>query len=215
MPTRPATSDQHSISPTLIIGSLVFVAAIVAALAVLGGGDDATPGADPDAVQTAGVQITGSPLPPFGAPDPAVGLTAPTVAATSFDGSLVDFGDDGTARLVGFFAHWCPHCQAELPAVAGWLESTTLPAGVEIVAVSTAVAETGDNYPPSDWFAREAWPAAVVIDDPESTIAASFGLTSFPFWVAINAEGTVIDRRSGTTTPTELAELIDRLAAAP
>ena len=60
------------------------------------------------------------------------------------------------------------------------LVNNELPAGVEVVAISTSVDAAGDNFPPSDWFAREEWPATVLLDDEYSSLANSFGLPPFP-----------------------------------
>lgn len=192
--------------PTTWIAALVLIAATVAGIAAANsGGDETTP-------QTAFAEALGGPLPPLTNPDPAVGMNAPTISAQTLAGERVQFlHDDGTARLYGFFAHWCPVCQDELPEGTAWLEEHSLPDGVEVVAVSTAVDSTRGNYPPSDWFAREEWPATVLLDDEQSSLATGFGLTAFPYWVAVDADGTVIARVSGRLAETDFLTLIDAL----
>ncbi len=161
--------------------------------------------------ETAFAETLGTPLPAFAEPDPAVGLPAPTISAQTFEGDRVQITNDGTARLYGFFAHWCPHCQDELPATVEWLENNTLPDGVEIVAISTSVDTGSPNYPPSEWFAEEEWPATVVADDADSVIAQGFGLTAFPFWVAVDAEGNVVSRVSGALSTQQFESLITEI----
>ncbi|MDH3607456.1 MAG: hypothetical protein OER12_10740, partial [Acidimicrobiia bacterium] len=64
---------------------------------------------------TEAATIVGAALPRFGStPDPAVGLAAPTIAGTSFDGSAVSIEPSGKHQVVIFLAHWCPHCQSEV-----------------------------------------------------------------------------------------------------
>ncbi|NOX29953.1 MAG: redoxin family protein, partial [Actinobacteria bacterium] len=130
-------------------------------------------------------------------PDTAIGQPAPVFSGLGFDGTPTEIRADGTARLIGFFAHWCPHCQRELPSTVDWLESNDLPDGVEVVAISTAVDEAAPNFPPSSWFAREDWPATVIVDSSSGALTEAFGLTGFPFWVAVNGDGTVAARVSG------------------
>lgn len=180
-------------SPLLWIVVLVAGAAIAAV--ALSTGDDDSPTSN--RLETSSVTLSGADLPAFTAPDDATGLAAPTFSATTIDGDRVDVGGDGVARLYGFFAHWCSHCQNEVPMVVDWMSSNDVPAGVEIVAVSTAVDPTAPNYPPSRWFEREQWSAPVLLDSESSELANAFGLTSFPYWVAVDAQGNVVSRAAG------------------
>ena len=59
---------------------------------------------------------------------------------------------------IWFVAHWCPHCQAEVPRIVALAEQGRLPEGVDVAAVSTAVDATAPNYPPSAWLDRVGWP---------------------------------------------------------
>jgi thiol-disulfide isomerase/thioredoxin len=158
--------------------------------------------------QTALVELRGDALPPFADPDEAVGRVVPAVSAQTLDGDRVQVLADGTARLFGFFAHWCPHCRAEMPRTAAWLRDNQLPEGVEVIAVSTGVEPTADNYPPSAWFAREQWPAQVLLDDDNNSLATAFGLTQYPYWVATNGAGEVTARATGELTTQQFEVLL-------
>ena len=111
-------------SPFLWLAGLVLAAAMVAVLAT--GGDEDEPVAT--ATETAAVTVTGQALPPYipGNEDPAVGLAAPLISGLSFDDSTVTADQPGS-RIIGFFAHWCPHCQRELPIVEEWLRRRPRP----------------------------------------------------------------------------------------
>ena len=174
---------------------LVVLIAIAAVVVIAGSGDD-DEAIDPDNLpaQTAAVEVTGTALPIFAEQDTAIGMTVPSVTATLRDGGMTEIGPDGTPRLIAFFAHWCPHCQAEVPVARDWLAHTDLPDGLEVIAVSTAVDPTADNYPPSAWFDREDWSTPVLLDDDNGSLAQAFGLRSFPFWVAVDADGSVVAR---------------------
>jgi thiol-disulfide isomerase/thioredoxin len=178
----------------LLIGIVVAVIVIAFAAAVIasrGGGDDAS--------QTAGVEVDGAALPPIaeGGDDPALGMVAPSVVGTDFDGSTVEITPGDGPQLVVFLAHWCPHCQAEVPVISPYLASDDAPEGLEAVAVSTAVSSSRDNYPPSEWLEREGWPTPVIRDDTDDTVAKAYGLTAYPFFVVIDEEGAVVGRDSG------------------
>ncbi len=190
----------------------LLVVVVIAVVVVFTSSDD---GDDGDAgPQTAPVEITGDVLPPYTEPDTATGLSIPTVEASLLGGGAMRIeAGDGTPRLIGFFAHWCPHCQAEVPTVGEWLRTNPLPGGVQAVAVSTAVDSRADNYPPSDWFARENWPTRVLLDDDGGSIAGAFGLTAFPFWVATDAQGTVVARMTGNASVAQLEAMVSLAAA--
>jgi thiol-disulfide isomerase/thioredoxin len=189
------------------LGAVVVVALVVAVIASRGGSDEAT-----DVPQTQPVTVTGNPLPalPDSGTDPAVGTVAPTLAGKSFDGSAVDIAPDGTGKLVLFVAHWCPHCQREVPLLVDHLKTTKLPAGVELVTVATATTDTRPNYPPSTWLDKEGWTAPVLADDADGTAAQAYGLPGFPYLVALDKDGKVVGRITGEFP----VETFDQLAQA-
>ena len=153
------------------------------------------------------VTILGDPIPV----DPEIGYLAPSFTAQLNDGSELVTIDpaDGTVRLIGFFAHWCPHCQREVPRVSRWLEENGVPAEIEILAVSTAVREGTPNYPPSEWFIKERWPTDIFVDNQDNDLAAAYGLAGFPYWVLVDATGRVVHRSSGELTEEQFGYLVE------
>jgi len=193
-----AGSGSNPLLKWMIVGvvALVAVAVGVALLA----SRDAEQQAQTGVAQVSDVSIEGAALPVFEGeePDPAMEMRAPAFAATTFDGTEVSvLPGDGTAKVIGFFAHWCPHCQRELPRIADWMANNELPAGVEVIAVSTAVDAGSPNYPPSAWFEAEQWPAVAVRDSVDSEIGDAYGLRGFPYTVGIAADGRVVARVAG------------------
>lgn len=186
------------------------IATMIAVVALLASacGSDAAPAVTPVNTDTAAVEIVGDTLPAFDMPDPALGLTTPSINGTTIDGQPVTIESGDGARLYMFVAHWCSHCQEELPEISQWLATDPLPGDVEIVIVSTAVSSDRDNYPPSEWIQSEAWPAIAIADSPDSEIAQSFGLESFPYWVAADADGNVVQRASGRLGINQVETLI-------
>jgi thiol-disulfide isomerase/thioredoxin len=198
---RPTSQPAARRIPVAGIALGVVAAAIVAAIVFTGGGDDDT--------AFGSVVVSGAALPGFTgsgaiADDPAVGAAMPSVDGADFDGTEVAIGPDGVAKGVLFLAHWCSHCQAEVPRVVEWLATTGGVPGVEIAAVSTAMDPVQVNYPPDEWLEREGWPTPVLVDDEDGTAFAAFGGTSFPYWVFVDAEGRVVARTAGELDITTL-----------
>jgi cytochrome c biogenesis protein CcmG/thiol:disulfide interchange protein DsbE len=207
----PARTGPSGPIIVLGIGALVIAAAALAAVAL-------TPAASPTA--STGRQSPASPgatsspvggaaLPAYaaGPDDPGVGRPIPEVDGASFDGTPVTITADGKPKLIIFLAHWCPHCQAEVPVVQAWIDANGMPAGVELISVVTAIDQNRPNYPPDAWLARERWQVPVIVD-ADNQIAGLYGLTAFPYWVAVSADGTVAQRLTGELTPEQLEALV-------
>lgn len=199
----------------LLGGGLVIAAvlAVVLSGAPAGGaGSTPLPSTGPTASVPAGPGtpvITGASLPEFANPtgDAAVGLAAPVVSGASFDGSATGIAADGRPKVVIFLAHWCSHCQAEVPVVQDWLDANGAPEGVDLVSVATSNDPSAPNYPPDAWLAREGWTVPVIVD-PTNSIATAYGLSAFPFWTFIGADGTVRARATGELSIADLEAYI-------
>ena len=205
-----AEQRQRWLLPAVAVG-VVLLAAVAAVFLVNGsdGGSSQLPSDLPSASAPAGDApvISGGSLPQFQAPDgdAAVGMTIPEVTAPDAQIAL-----NGKAKVLMFLAHWCPHCQAEVPVVQAWVNGGNLPADVEIVSVSTAIDPNRPNYPPDAWLEREGWTAPVITDEA-GTVADAYGLSAFPFWVFVNADGTVAGRLTGELTTAQLDQIIASL----
>ena len=196
------------------IGAIVVVIAAVGAIWLSGnqsdGGSSVVPSDLPSASVPAGggaPVITGTSLPEFADAnaDPAVGSVIPTVTSPTASIAL-----DGTPKVLMFLAHWCPHCQAEVPLVQDWVDGGHLPSDVDLISVSTAIDPSRPNYPPEDWLAREGWTAPVITDET-GAVADAFGLSAFPYFVFVNADGTVAGRLTGELTTDQLETIIASL----
>ncbi|QGG94724.1 TlpA family protein disulfide reductase [Actinomarinicola tropica] len=162
------------------------------------------------APSTADVEVSGEPLAfLFDGDDPAIGETAPELAGTSLTGEPMEIRHDGTPRIVVFVAHWCPHCQAEVPVVVDWLGDGGLPDDVELVAVSTAVDEARDNFPPAEWLEREGWAVPTLVDTEDGAAHLAYGAGGFPYFVVLDGDGRVVLRSAGERSPDGLDELVE------
>jgi thiol-disulfide isomerase/thioredoxin len=206
---KPAAAQQTRKLPLLpIIGGLVTVVLIVTVFLTLGDTSEA-------AEEYGSPTVTGESLPVLdeSSDDPAVGMPAPEVGGTDFAGNEVVVSNDGSRKIMVFLAHWCPHCQDEVPAVQGWLEENRLPEGIELYSVATSINSARDNFPPSAWLEREGWTPPVIVDDEAQTVAEAFGLSAFPYWVFIGEDGNVVGRLSGAIGAAAFSALVDNLAA--
>jgi thiol-disulfide isomerase/thioredoxin len=205
MSTRNHLAEQkrRRTQRNLLYAAIAVVLTVAAVVAVaLSRPDGSTAGAT---AEVHPVTISGDPLPVFktSTADAAVGMTAPDVSGTSFDGKAVRIANDGKAKIVMFVAHWCPHCRREVPLLAADLEQSPLPANVEMITVSTSVNPSAPNYPPSTWLADANWPTPVIADDAQNSAATAYGITGFPYLVFVDAQGRVVYRASGEMTVAE------------
>ena len=201
-PAPRAKKPNHR--PILIgLGAVIALAAVIAVVA--GSGGTAT-----TIAQTRPVSVKGATLPalPDTGKDPAVGLAAPEATGESFTSAPVSITKDGTPRVLVFVAHWCPQCQKEVPLLSQHFAQAGLPGGVTVVAISTGVSPERPNYPPSEWLAREQWPASILVDDGNGTVADAYGLQGFPYFVAVNGAGKVVARASGEISMTQFDQLV-------
>lgn len=182
---------------------LALVAGLMVLMAACG---DAGDGADTPTVRDP--EVSGEALPSYApaGPDGAIGRLAPEVRGSDFDGNAVAIVNDGRLKALVFLAHWCPHCQEEVPDVQGWVDAGGKPTSVDLYAVATAIDENRSNYPPDAWLEREGW-TSPVLADTNDTVLRAFGLTAFPTWVFISADGTVALRVAGALGAAQLTAL--------
>jgi thiol-disulfide isomerase/thioredoxin len=188
-----------------LVIAVVVVLLVALGIALLGGGDEPGPGFDP--ADYAAPTITGDAIAPG-----ASGVPAPEVRADALlsEGQL-DVPKQGEGTMVVFLAHWCPHCNAEVPVINEWLEESGLPEGVELRAVATGIDPNQANYPPDEWLQGFGW-AVPTLTDIDGSIRNAYGVDSYPKWVFVDAEGTVVGS-SGSLTAADMADIANSLAA--
>lgn len=160
------------------------------------------------------VEVEGAPLPqlPQSGADTAIGMTAPTVDGQQFDGSAITIGGvnaDGKPSVVLGIAHWCPHCQREVPSVQSWIDDNGMPDDVDIVAFSTSAAESQGNWPADEWLIDEGWTVPTMVDDEKGSAAQALGLAGFPYMLVLDADGNVVYRTSGEKSESEWEAIVD------
>lgn len=211
------------------VGAIVAIALIVVVAITAGGSstasDTTAPGSTVDTSfpDSQKVTITGDKLPAYaeGGTDDAVGMTAPSLSGFNFQGDeiVIDPAANGPYMLV-FLAHWCPHCNAEVPRLLDWKNSGAVPAELNVVGIATAVASTAANYPPARWFETKGWSWPVLVDEKvddggtAGLAAQAFGASGWPYLVIIGEDGTVKARSSGELTIDQINTFVtDALAS--
>lgn len=190
------------------IAALIAVAAIIA-VASQSGSDDVVAGIE----EFGQVEVVGESLPEFSgdAADTAVGMTAPVLTGQGFTGNKI-VTSPGVPTLLVFLAHWCPHCQREVPLLVQWQRDGLVPSGLDVIGITTSSDPASPNFPPSEWLASEEFPALwpVMTDSGEKTAANAMGVSGFPFFVLLDAQGKVALRVSGEIEMDVLTEQINK-----
>jgi len=218
MPRRPiylvSPMSKTTASPSrtgVYVGLAVVVVVALGAAILLSRPDEATDSMPLDATVT----VSGDSLPAFGgdpASDAAIGRDAPGLTGQDFEGNQVAITNDGRPKAILFLAHWCPHCQREVPVMQSYSDETGFPDSVDIYSVATSYSPTRPNWPPSTWLEREGWTFPTIVDDPESTAFQAFGQGGFPYYVVIDSNGQIALRVSGEQDPAALADFLAQLA---
>jgi thiol-disulfide isomerase/thioredoxin len=210
-------SNSSSGRGKFIVGAIIAIiiggAAIVA---ISSSGSDSASTSD-GISEFSDITVSGEALPSFDsvstATDAAIGLPAPVVSGKGFTGTEITTDGAGTPTLLVFLAHWCPHCQREVPLLVEWEKNGKTPTGVDVIAVATGTDPANPNYPPSEWLAREEFPALwpVIADSADKKAANAFGLSGYPFFVLVDAQGKVFKRLSGEIPMDQLTAIINQM----
>ena len=207
-------ADNPTARLVAVIGGSIVGLGLIVAIAVSA---TSTSGEQSDAMAFGEVTIEGEGLPVFdpeAQPDPALGQVAPTVTSDNLDKTeKITIGPDGRVKVLLFLAHWCPHCQREVPVVVDYLANNPLPEGVDFYGISTLANKLQANFPPHKWLQRENFDFPALLDSREHEIQEAYGLFGTPFWVILDGNNRVVQRTSGEL-PVEMLDQIFRGAGA-
>ena len=160
------------------------------------------------------ISVVGDSLPQYAGENDdnvALGLAAPTFSAPDQNSEIFQLEKNGNSKALLFLAHWCPHCQREVPVVQRFIDSNGVPPGIDVIAVATSIDRGRDNYPPHDWLANEGW-TETQLYDLDKEIATAYGLNAFPYWVFLDKDFNVVARRTGNLPQDQVGQLITALA---
>ena len=160
------------------------------------------------------INVDGESLPQYAGENDdniALGLSAPSFSAPDQNSEIFNLEKNGNSKALLFLAHWCPHCQREVPVVQSFIDSNGVPPGIDVIAVATSIDRGRDNYPPQEWLEREGW-SEIQIYDLDREIGEAYGLNAFPYWVFLDKDLNVIARRTGNLPEDMVGALLVQLA---
>lgn len=192
----------------IIVGAIVLVVGLAVAIGV-SLVDEPLDGNLPEGETT----ISGDALPEYAGENDiniSVGLQAPSFSGPDQNSEIISLEKNGKSKILLFLAHWCPHCQAEVPVVQEYIDTFGLPADVEVIGILTSIDRSRDNYPPHDWLVKEGW-SETQIYDLDREIGTAYGLNAFPYWVTLDKDLKVVNRVTGELTPDQISVLINVL----
>ena len=200
------------------LGLVVVIAAIFAIVA--SGGSDTppattVPSADGSvaAAEFQPVTVIGDALTALGdsGTDASAGKPAPVLNGYTHAGApfSVTPAENGAPTMLVFLAHWCPHCNREIPRLIDWKERGLVPDNLRVVGITTGSRNDQANWPPSEWINTMKWPFEVMADSDTQQAAAAYGVDGFPFMVLLDAQGNVAKRFSGEVEVADLVSIID------
>ena len=213
-------SKSSSGSGKFIVGAIIAVIIGGAAIVAISSSGSETSTSSGNISEFSEITVAGEALPAFdsvsSATDAAIGMTAPVVSGKGFTGTEITTDGAGTPTLLVFLAHWCPHCQREVPLLVQWEKEGKTPTGIDVIAIATGTDPANPNYPPSEWLAREEFPALwpVIADSNDKKAANAFGLSGYPYFVLVDAQGKVFKRLSGEIPMDELTAIINQMIGA-
>ena len=112
----------------------------------------------------------------------------------------------GAPLVVNFWASWCGPCRREMPALVAAAER--FDGQVQFVGVNHQ-----DNREDAVDFAAAARLSYPSGSDPNGEVARRIGLRGMPTTLFVDAQGRILERRTGEMTEATLAKTIERLFA--
>jgi thiol-disulfide isomerase/thioredoxin len=138
---------------------------------------------------------------------PGTGEVPPQILGTDRNGELVDLGQlRGKVVVVTFWASWCGYCRKELPALNA-MQTAAGPEYFRIVAVN--VQDGNDEYRAMTRQMRDY--TLTFARDRSGSIAASYGVRSYPNLWIIDPEGRVAGRHVGYGEES-FAQIVDEIS---
>lgn len=132
-----------------------------------------------------------------------VGEAAPKFSVKALTGEDVSVEAKGKPYIINFWATWCPPCQAEIPDLAAFYAAHR--ETVDFYAVNLQ-----EEAPAVQKFLTERQAELPVVLDAKGKASTLYGVRAIPTTVVVNAEGTVIYRKTGGVTKAELEDVINK-----
>lgn len=135
----------------------------------------------------------------------------PELAGPTLDGDQASLSDsEGEPVLVVFWAHWCPHCRAEMPVLQGLHEDGK----IDMLTVTTAIAPGAGpaGYRTPEEFVESIGLTAPALVDPKGEHAEGWRVEAFPTLYFVDSEGQVAEVMSGEVPEQDVLAAFARLS---
>lgn len=139
--------------------------------------------------------------------DPNESLTkAPDFTENTLDGRTISLSDYvGQTVVINFWGIWCPYCVQEMPAFHTAAQEYT-----DVVFLMINTSQNLGHEAPEDIYEfldeNKLSFDTIVLND---TVAANYGIRSFPSTLVINKDGYVTDYVKGAISYNLLTQMID------
>ena len=111
--------------------------------------------------------------------------------------------------MIVLLAHWCPHCNAEIPRLNEWRDSGEIPDGLNIVGVSTGCRPDAPTSRRTSGSSTRTGSGRCSPTTTHGTAMAAYGGTSYPTMVLVDGNGDVFRRLSGEVPIDEIDQLVE------
>jgi thiol-disulfide isomerase/thioredoxin len=137
------------------------------------------------------------------------GAPAPQFSLQTLDGARFSSASlRGKVTLVQFWATWCPHCRADQPAV-DQVARTFAGQGLVVLAV-----DVGESEEAVAKYLRQHPRACRIAMDENKNLSARFGVSGYPYYVAIDRAGRIAGTQEGEGGEQSLLDLLSRAGLA-
>lgn len=141
-------------------------------------------------------------VPSLGEGEDTVGRPAPTSDYTTFDGEEASVADyAGTPMVVNFFASWCTPCIKEMPD----FEQVHQALGDQVTFVGI---NSTDRIEDGTRIAEQAGVTYDLLADTNGDLLAELEGVGMPVTLLVDADGTIVETRTGGLDAEELTTLL-------
>ncbi|MGI6778558.1 MAG: TlpA family protein disulfide reductase [Acetivibrionales bacterium] len=132
-------------------------------------------------------------------------LMAPEFALETLNGDKVKLSDyKGKLVFLNFWAVWCRYCVQEMPDLDS--ANTVFMEGDDAVILAIDVQESKDAV---SEFMKEKGITLPILMDYDGQVAAAYGVTGLPTTYLIDRDGSIIGRKVGPMTETQIINLVE------
>lgn len=112
--------------------------------------------------------------------------------------------------LVVFWAHWCPHCQKEMPVVEQVANQQAGSFNVLTVATAIKAQPAQEQYSSPERFIETTSLTMPTLRDGTNSASNAYGIEGFPSFYMVDTNGNLVGSASGELPAAALVEFMQR-----